>query len=73
MPTNLCRGDYYNTEYGHVLPSLIKKFYDAKKNNLKKVTCWGTGEALREFLFVDDLADACIYTLENWEPNQENS
>ena len=73
MPTNLYgRGDYYNTEYGHVLPSLIKKFYDAKKNNLKKVTCWGTGEALREFLFVDDLADACIYTLENWEPNQEN-
>ena len=73
MPTNLYgRGDYYNTEYGHVLPSLIKKFYDAKKNNFKKVTCWGTGKALREFLFVDDLADACIYTLENWEPNQEN-
>ena len=74
MPANLYgKGDYYNTTYGHVVPSLIKKFYDAKIQNLKSVTCWGSGEILREFLYVDDLANACIYALKNLSFNSEKS
>ncbi len=74
MPANLYgKGDYYNTTYGHVVPSLIKKFYDAKIQNLKSVTCWGSGEILREFLYVDDLANACIYALKNVSFNSEKS
>ena len=69
MPTNLYGpGDNYHPEYSHVLASLIRKFSYAKKNSEKKVTCWGTGEPLREFLHVDDLADACVFLLEKWDP-----
>ena len=66
MPTNLYGpGDNYNLKNSHVMPALIKKFYDAKLNNHSHVTCWGTGKPKREFLYVDDLADASIYILEN--------
>ena len=72
MPTNLYgRGDYYNPTYGHVIPSLIKKFYDAKTNNLKSVRCWGSGKVMREFLYVDDLAKACIFALQNINFNSD--
>ncbi len=66
MPCNLYGvGDNYNLETSHVIPALINKFYSAKINRLKKVTCWGTGSPLREFLYVDDLAEACIFMLKD--------
>ena len=66
MPTNLYgTGDNYDLKNSHVLPALIRKFCEAKKNNYEKVTCWGDGSPLREFLHCDDLADACIFSLEN--------
>jgi len=66
MPTNLYGPrDNYNLENSHVLPALIRKFDEAKRNNLNQVKCWGSGKPLREFLYVDDLADACIFVLEN--------
>ena len=66
MPTNLYGPrDNYNLENSHVLPALIRKFDEAKRNNLHQVKCWGSGKPLREFLYVDDLADACIFVLEN--------
>ena len=74
MPTNLYGpGDNYNLKNSHVLPALIRKFYDAKLHNKKSVICWGTGTPLREFLHVDDLGDACIFALENWDPDSINS
>ena len=67
MPTNLYGPkDNYNLESGHVMAALIRKFYEAKKNNNQNVICWGTGKPLREFLYVDDFAEACLYVLENW-------
>ena len=74
MPTNLYGpGDNYHPQNSHVLPALINRFYKAKENAVKKVTCWGTGSALREFLHVDDLGEACIYALENWDPSDKSS
>ncbi len=73
MPTNLYGpGDYYHPEKSHVIPALISKFDRAAKNNLEKVVCWGSGSPLREFLYVDDLADACKFVLENWQPNKRD-
>ena len=74
MPTNLYGpGDNYDLKNSHVMPALIKKFYEAKKNNLDTVTCWGSGAPLREFLYVEDLAEACLFTLKHWNPNKNNS
>ena len=65
MPTNLYGpGDNYHLKNSHVLPALIRKFSEAKEFNKPEVICWGTGKPLREFLYVDDLADACIFVLE---------
>ena len=73
MPTNLYGpGDNYSYNSSHVLPALIRKFDEAKDNNLKYVNCLGTGTPLREFLYVDDLAEACIFVLENWYPSSKN-
>lgn len=73
MPTNLYGpGDYYHPEKSHVIPALISKFDRAAKNNLERVVCWGSGSPQREFLYVDDLADACKFVLENWKPNKED-
>ena len=70
MPTNLYGpNDNYHPSESHVMASLIKKFIDAKDNNYPSVKCWGTGEPLREFLHVDDLAEAIIFCLEKWDPN----
>ncbi len=72
MPTNLYGpGDSYNLENSHVLPALIRRFYEAKLNNKDNVLCWGSGNPLREFLHVDDLGDACVFLLENWYPKNE--
>lgn len=66
MPTNLFGyNDNFNLETSHVMPALIRKFHEAKVNNAKEVEIWGSGKPKREFLFVDDMADACIYILEN--------
>ncbi len=66
MPTNLYGpGDNFSLENSHVMPAMIRKFYDAKINNLKNVTLWGTGTPKREFLHVDDLADACLFLMQN--------
>src|SRR5450631_701078 len=67
MPTNLYGpNDHYDLKNSHVLPALIRKFHEAKINNEPAVTIWGTGEPRREFLHVDDVADACIFLMENY-------
>ena len=74
MPSNLYGpGDNYNLLNSHVIPALIRKFHDAKIRNLKEVICWGNGSPLREFLFIDDLAKACVFLLNNWNPVDELS
>ena len=74
MPTNLYGpGDNYHPKNSHVLASLIRRFHDAKLNNFEYVTCWGTGLPLREFLHVNDLAEACIFALEKWDINSKDS
>ena len=71
MPTNLYgKNDNYHPEHSHVLPALIRRFHEAKVNNLSEVTCWGTGTPLREFLYVDDVADACVYLMNTYSGNQ---
>lgn len=67
MPTNLYGvGDNFDLNNSHVLPALLRKFHDAKTSNAKSVTVWGTGSPLREFLHVDDLAEACVFTMNNY-------
>ncbi len=74
MPTNLYGPqDNYDLKSSHVMAALIRKFYEAKIKKKKEVICWGSGKPLREFLFVDDLAEACIYLLKNWDPNKDNA
>ena len=67
MPTNLYGpNDNYHPENSHVLPALLRKFHEAKVNNSKQVTVWGTGNVRREFLHADDLADACVFLMKNY-------
>jgi GDP-L-fucose synthase len=67
MPTNLYGpNDNYDLQNSHVLPALIRKMHQAKMNQDKQVEIWGTGSPMREFLHVDDLADACVFLLENY-------
>lgn len=67
MPTNLYGyNDNYHPENSHVLPALIRRFHEAKVENLPDVTIWGTGSPKREFLFADDLAEACYYLMQNY-------
>lgn len=71
MPTNLYGpNDNYDLNNSHVLPALIRKFHDAKTKNLDSVEIWGTGSPKREFLHVDDLADACVFLMENYSEEQ---
>lgn len=71
MPTNLYGpNDNYHPEHSHVLPALIRRFHEAKMNNLQSVTCWGDGTPLREFMFVDDMADACVFLMNNYDGNE---
>ena len=74
MPSNLYGPkDNYDLNESHVMAALIRKFYEAKAENKKEVVCWGSGTPLREFLYVDDLAEACFFLLKNWDPNINNS
>lgn len=71
MPTNLYGpNDNYDLQNSHVLPALLRKFHAAKKDNLPFVEVWGTGSPKREFLHVDDLADACYFVMLNYESEQ---
>ena len=74
MPTNLYGyNDNYHPQNSHVLPALIRKVHEAKINNEKQVVVWGSGSPMREFLFADDLADACYFLMENYnEPTLIN-
>ncbi|SHK16981.1 GDP-L-fucose synthase [Clostridium cavendishii DSM 21758] len=68
MPTNLYGpNDNFDLNNSHVMPALIRKFHEAKINNLDNVDVWGTGKPLREFLYVDDMADACVFLMENYD------
>jgi GDP-L-fucose synthase len=71
MPTNLYGlNDHYDLQNSHVLPALIRKIHDAKQNNLNDVTLWGTGRPRREFLYVDDLADACVHLMQYYSKEE---
>ena len=71
MPTNLYGpNDNYDLNGSHVMPAMIRKFHDAKKNGAESVELWGTGTPLREFLYVDDMADACVFLLEEYDGEQ---
>ena len=71
MPTNLYGPyDNYELQGSHVMPAMIRKFHEAKVNGAPTVELWGTGSPLREFLYVDDMADACVYLLEHYSGEQ---
>ena len=71
MPTNLYGPyDNYELQGSHVMPAMIRKFHEAKISNAPSVELWGTGTPLREFLYVDDMADACVYLLEHYDGEQ---
>jgi len=71
MPTNLYGpNDNYHPAHSHVLPALIRRFHEAKEAGAGSVTCWGDGTPLREFLYVDDLADLCVFLMNNYSGNE---
>ncbi|GKX65517.1 GDP-L-fucose synthase [Inconstantimicrobium mannanitabidum] len=71
MPTNLYgRNDNFDLNTSHVMPALIRKIHEAKVNNSEEVEVWGTGTPLREFLHVDDMADACVFLMNNYDGEQ---
>lgn len=71
MPTNMYGpNDNYDLQSSHVLPALIRKFHEAKKNRAAAVTCWGTGAPKREFLYADDLANACVFLMDSYNEEQ---
>ena len=71
MPTNLYGpNDNYHPTNSHVVPALIRRFHEAKEKDLAEVTCWGDGTPLREFLYVDDLANLCVFLMNNYSGNE---
>ena len=71
MPTNLYGpNDNYHPAHSHVLPALIRRFHEAKESGAESVTCWGDGTPLREFLYVDDLANLCVFLMNNYSGNE---
>jgi GDP-L-fucose synthase len=74
MPTNLYGpNDNFDLESSHVLPAMIRKFHEAKENQNKDVVLWGSGSPKREFLYVDDLADACLFLMEKYNPSKKEN
>jgi GDP-L-fucose synthase len=74
MPTNLYGSfDNFDLESSHVMPAMIRKFHEAKINNLPTVTLWGDGTPFREFLYSDDMARACIYLMNSFSPTREQN
>ena len=74
MPTNLYGpNDNFDLENSHVIPALIRKFHEAKIKNAPRAEIWGTGKARREFLYVDDMADGCVFLMENFNPTKEQN
>ena len=74
MPANLYGpGDNFHPTKSHVLPALIRRFYEAKRDSIREVVCWGSGKPKRDFLHVDDLGDSCIFLLQNWDPREKNA
>ena len=72
MPTNLYGpGDNYHPQNSHVLPALIRRFHEARKTGAQSVTIWGTGTPMREFLHVDDMAEACVFLLKNYSGDMQ--
>ena len=71
MPTNLYGpNDNYHPTHSHVLPALIRRFHEAKVSGAEVVVCWGDGSPLREFLYVDDLANLCVFLMNNYSGNE---
>ena len=71
MPTNLYGpNDNYHPEHSHVLPALIRRFHEAKEEGCEEVVCWGDGSPLREFLYVDDLANLCVFLMNNYSGDE---
>lgn len=71
MPTNLYGpNDNYHPTHSHVLPALIRRFHEAKEEGAERVVCWGSGKPLREFLYVDDLADACLFLMNHYSGDE---
>ena len=71
MPTNLYGpNDNYHPEHSHVLPALIRRFHEAKESGAESVICWGDGSPLREFLYVDDLANLCVFLMNNYKGDE---
>lgn len=71
MPTNLYGpNDNYHPERSHVLPAMIRRFHEAKEQKMEEVVCWGDGSPLREFLYVDDLAELCVFLMNNYSGNE---
>ena len=74
MPTNLYgKGDNYHSSNSHVLPAFLDRFHSHKLEQKQYIECWGSGNPRREFMHVDDLADASIFALENWDPNKKDA
>lgn len=74
MPCNLYGpGDNFDLETSHVLPALLRKFHEAKENGNVTVTAWGTGSPLREFLYIDDMAEGCVFVMDNFNPTKEQN
>lgn len=73
MPCNLYGpGDNYHPEHSHVIPALLRKFHEAKESGAEKTVMWGTGSAMREFLHIDDVADACVFLMQNYSGDKGN-
>ena len=71
MPTNLYGpNDNYHPTHSHVVPALLRRFHEAKESDASEVSCWGDGSPLREFLYVDDLADLCVFLMNNYSGNE---